>query len=48
MENTSTSELEKALKSLNAQSRENIQAIREKFGSAAAFNAIATGFGLSK
>tara|TARA_R110000772_G_scaffold268565_2_gene396229 strand:+ start:11790 stop:11954 length:165 start_codon:yes stop_codon:yes gene_type:complete len=45
---TSTEELNEAMKSLNEQSRQNIQMIREKHGAAAALNAIADGFGISK
>jgi len=43
----STQELNKAMESLNDQSRQNIQAIQEKWGTAAALNAIADGFGIS-
>ena len=46
--NNSTIELNKALESLNAQSRANIECIRAKYGAAAALNAIADGFGISK
>lgn len=42
-----TEGLDKAMKSLNEQSRQNIQMIREKWGVAAALNAIADGFGIS-
>jgi len=45
---TSTEELNKAMETLNEQSRQNIQMIREQWGAAAALNAIADGFGVSK
>jgi len=45
---TSTEELNEAMKGLNEQSRQNIQMIREAHGAAAALNAIADGFGISK
>jgi len=44
----STQELNKAIERLSEQSRENIRIIREKWGTAAALNAIADGFGISK